>query len=549
LVEGWLFDAYLLREKIVFWIKQDNGDTIRLEDSRWSHSIYVASDDKSNLKSIVNRIMDSDAACLVKDYEFTSRYETIIDKAKSEVLKLTLSDSAKASALARRIETINGNNIFGRVRLYNVDLLPEQSYFYGHDIFPLAFCEVHDNNHLQLRWDNKDDVWASDYKIPGFKIIHLDLNLKKKGKKIPKYTDKIDTISITQQEGKGHECFEIQSPSEDNMIEQLAIEIKRIDPDFIFTNDGDSFTFPCLIYRAETNGMSNNLILGREPAISLKRSAKEGTSYFSYGRTYFKPSAIKLFGRIHIDTDNSFILNDAGLEGLYEISRICRMPLHTAARASIGKCLSSLQFYYATQKEILVPWKPILAEYFKTFEELLLADRGGFIFEPETETHEQVAEFDFVSLYPNIMLKKNLSAETIHCNCCPDSKLRVRELNHNICERRVGIVPTSLKILLEKRAIYKHLKKSTTNQKLKAVYDARQTSLKWILVTSFGYLGFNNAKFGRIDAHIAVCAFDRQIVLQVAKIAERHGFKVLHGIVDSLWIKKNSNIDKSIEKR
>jgi hypothetical protein len=31
-----------------------------------------------------------------------------------------------------------------------------------------------------------------------------------------------------------------------------------------------------------------------------------------------------------------------------------------------------------------------------------------------------------------------------------------------------------------------------------------RNSLKWILVTSFGYLGFNNAKFGRIDAHIAV---------------------------------------------
>ena len=62
--------------------------------------------------------------------------------------------------------------------------------------------------------------------------------------------------------------------------------------------------------------------------------------------------------------------------------------------------------------------------------------------------------------------------------------------------------------------------------------------LKWVLVTSFGYLGFNNAKFGRIDAHIAVCAFDRQVLLQAAKIAERLGFRVLHGIVDSIWIKK-----------
>jgi DNA polymerase elongation subunit (family B) len=47
-------------------------------------------------------------------------------------------------------------------------------------------------------------------------------------------------------------------------------------------------------------------------------------------------------------------------------------------------------------------------------------------------------------------------------------------------------------------------------------------------------MAFNNAKFGRIDAHIAVCAFDRKILLQTVKISERHGFRVLHGIVDSI---------------
>jgi DNA polymerase, archaea type len=76
-------------------------------------------------------------------------------------------------------------------------------------------------------------------------------------------------------------------------------------------------------------------------------------------------------------------------------------------------------------------------------------------------------------------------------------------------------------------------------------FNARQNSLKWILVTSFGYLGFNNAKFGRIDAHIAVCAFDRQILLDTARIAERHGFKVIHGIVDSIWVKKKECDDEN----
>ena len=139
------------------------------------------------------------------------------------------------------------------------------------------------------------------------------------------------------------------------------------------------------------------------------------------------------------------------------------------------------------------------------------------------------------------MLKKNLSAETIKCSCCPNSRLKVPELDYNICEKKIGIIPTSLKIVLDKRAKYKELNSDSnvaSNSKLKAIYKTRQSSLKWILVTSFGYLGFNNAKFGRIDAHIAVCAFDRQILLQAVKIAEIYGFEVLHGIVDSIWIKK-----------
>jgi DNA polymerase I len=537
-VSGWLFDAYPLNDTMVFWIKQEkeSAATIRLEDDIWTHSIYAASDDKTILNSILFT-KDKRISNLVKYCEFKSHYERITDITRSDVLRLSLVDSTKALLLARMIESTYGNNNFCKIRLYNVDLLPSQSYFYEHDIFPLAFCRVVSNG-SSLEWHLNDSVWSTNYKIPAFKTIHLKINTKKGGS-IPKYTDKIKSIVITIA-GRDSETIEIQNESEDDMINELTKEVRRFDPDFMLTDNGDSFDFPYLIHRAEENNIEENLILGRESSIPLKKPAKEGISYFSYGRTYFKPTAVKLLGRIHIDINNSFIYNDSGLEGLYEIARICRMPLHTAARASIGKCLSSLQFYYATKKEILIPWKPTLAEHFKTYDELLAADRGGLIFEPEIGVHENVAEFDFVSLYPNIMLKKNLSAETIKCICCPNSTLRVPELDYNICEKKIGIIPTSLKIILDKRAKYKELNNddSASSSKLKAIYKTRQSSLKWILVTSFGYLGFNNAKFGRIDAHIAVCAFDRQILLHAARIAERHGFRVLHGIVDSIWVKK-----------
>jgi len=72
--------------------------------------------------------------------------------------------------------------------------------------------------------------------------------------------------------------------------------------------------------------------------------------------------------------------------------------MQIASRATIGRCLSSLYFYNADKKEILVPWKPIVSEIFKTFTDVLNADKGGFIFESKPGAYEKVAEFDFVSL-------------------------------------------------------------------------------------------------------------------------------------------------------
>jgi DNA polymerase elongation subunit (family B) len=92
---------------------------------------------------------------------------------------------------------------------------------------------------------------------------------------------------------------------------------------------------------------------------------------------------------------------------------------------------------------------------------------------------------------------------------------------------------------VNKRVNYKKLRDKTKDPTLKEIYDNRQTALKWILVTCFGYLGYRNAKFGTVDGHIGVCAFGRAAFLRTARISESRGFEVLHGIVDSLWLKKD----------
>jgi DNA polymerase elongation subunit (family B) len=263
IVSGWLFDAYPQGDKMVFWIKQkEDGRTVRLEDS-WSHSIYVASDSNQDLASVVAKDKYvSSSSSFIKHDEFVHKYEKITDNAKSEVLKLTLTDSSQAQQLAKCI-MLGGR--FGQFRLYNVDVLPAQSYFYEHGIFPLAFCEVitSGSDDGGLRWSCKDDdVWSLDYTLPEFKTIQLSIKPRKKEGKLPKLTDKIDSISIMNGNEK---IIEIDGTDEAQILFSLAEMMSALDPDFVFTKAGDSFGFPYLAHRAEVNYCGNILVLGREP--------------------------------------------------------------------------------------------------------------------------------------------------------------------------------------------------------------------------------------------------------------------------------------------
>jgi DNA polymerase-2 len=62
--------------------------------------------------------------------------------------------------------------------------------------------------------------------------------------------------------------------------------------------------------------------------------------------------------------------------------------------------------------------------------------------------------------------------------------------------------------------------------------------LKWLLVVCFGYLGYKNARFGRIESHEAVTAYGREALLRAKETAEELGFTVLHMYVDGLWVKR-----------
>jgi DNA polymerase elongation subunit (family B) len=55
------------------------------------------------------------------------------------------------------------------------------------------------------------------------------------------------------------------------------------------------------------------------------------------------------------------------------------------------------------------------------------------------------------------------------------------------------------------------------------------------LVVCFGYLGYQKARFGSVEAHECVTAWGRETLLIARDLVEDSGYKVIHGIVDALW--------------
>jgi DNA polymerase-2 len=278
------------------------------------------------------------------------------------------------------------------------------------------------------------------------------------------------------------------------------------------------------------------------------------------------------------------------MEGVIELARLAKIPVQRMARTSPGTAITSMQLDRAFQDDILVPWRKGEPEQFKTAWDLLVADKGGLVFQPKLGIFEDVAEIDFASMYPTMMAIHNISPETVLCGCCENRK--VPEVGYTICEKREGIVPKTLRPVLARRAWLKKKAKELEGERLKAVgsrqkaegkeecemrnaecgipltppfplveegkgeevncekrkeiYDRKQTALKWMLVTSFGYLGYRNARFGRIEAHEAVTAFGRENLLQAKEICEERGFELLHAITDSLWIRKKGFSEEEV---
>ncbi len=540
-ITGWLFDLYAIDNGLAIWIIDRDGNAHRCTVP-FRPSLFLAA----------HKVREENAYAAMKrkgisvTISHTEKLELYSGK-MIHVLQVSVHNPAHFRRAVKAVETIAPHDA-----LYNTDISVEQLFLYERDLFPLAEAEYHIEGRQFTGFNLLVPQESLDYHIPPLRTMTIKNAAEESApgsRTEPKYHRYLQ-LEICYE----NEKLLLEEEHAADALKTLDHELARYDPDIILTSWGDAMLMHLLAKLSQKENVP--VRFNRDPFVPYRTT--RDTSYFSYGKIVYKAGAFFLAGRWHLDLYNSFLIDEADLEGIFELARLTRLPVQQQGRAAIGTGLSSLQIAYACRNGILVPAKKREPEDFKSARTLMLADRGGLMFLPEMGYHENIGELDFTSMYPALMVNKNISPETINCKCCPDSTIRVPELGYHICEKRRGLVPETLAPLLVRRKHYKAMQrklqhKSNGGSKDIPVltadrYRRRQTALKWILVTCFGYLGYKNARFGRIEAHETVNAFSRETLLQAKELAEQNSFHLEHAIVDCVWLKKENAAENEYER-
>ena len=509
---GWLFDVYPAGAGVVVWVIDGDGRAHALRD-RLEASFYIRGP-RQDLHAVCQMLRARQAPV---ELHRTERRDLFLDQ-EIEVLGVRVRTPSLFGSIFRQTTDFRP-----QLTYYDTDIPIPQRYALQRGVFPLAHCAIQQQDGWVQEMEALDTPWEIDYRLPPLRVMTLRLDGELRD---PSRGHRGDLLGKV--DGREHIFPRRRARA---LVSGVRDLLERHDPDLLISAYGDSYLLPRLLELSRHYGIP--LPLNRDPGQAVGH--KPAHSYFSYGRVIFRDEQHTLFGRWHIDRQNAFLADDYGLDGTLEIARLTNLPVQTVARVSTGTGISAMQVNTALRRGVLVPWQKRQPESLKTGLQLLAADKGGLVYNPIAGLHEHVAELDFTAMYPSIMVRFNLSPETVGTVCCEGTP--VPEIGTPVCTHRRGLVPETLAPLLDKRRQYKALlRQLPADDPRKEAYRRRYSAHKWLLVTCFGYLGYKNARFGRIEAHEAVTAYGREVLLQAKELVEGRGFRVLHLYVDGLWI-------------
>jgi DNA polymerase I len=355
-------------------------------------------------------------------------------------------------------------------------------------------------------------------------------------------------------------------PNEKELIKKYVETIQYKDPDIILGYNSDRFDFPYLKERAEkldvplklgvdgsplkimNNGIRNSSVIKGRIHIDLYSNMRRNLplEHHTLKRVYKE-----LFGADKIDIPRHEVYtlwNDGGkLEKLFkyaledvmavtkigkkilplsiELTRIVGQPLFDVVRMGSGKQVEWYLLREAFEYGNMAPNK---------FGSYLRDVVGGHVKEPVKGLHTNIYYFDFRSLYPSIIVAKNISPDTLvedgveNCHISP-------ELGYKFRKTPQGFIPSVVGKLLENRIQKKSMMKKSKDPREFQILNLQQEALKRLTNTIYGLYNHSTFRWYSIECSEAITAWGRDFLQKTMEKSEEHGFRPIYADTDGFY--------------
>ncbi len=388
---------------------------------------------------------------------------------------------------------------------------------------------------------------------------------------------------ITWKKVSGAKKFVEVVKSEEALIERCVEVINDYKPDYIVGYFSDGFDFPYLVSRAKKLGLPFTLGLDGSN-VKIKRRAENLTArvtgvvhidIFKFIRRVMRNTldvdeydldtvAQALLGKGKTDADVEHLwdawdnhperlknyveynLNDAQitlelffrmLPSLEEMIKLIGHSPFDVSRMTFGQLVEAYLLKETQHHRQISPNRP---GYSTIAKRRLQSLKGATVYEPQPGLHNDLAVFDFRSLYPSVITAHNLDPGTLvtdsqDAQAAPEISLGKKKIVHYFTTKKDGFIPLVLKEVIMRRNRIKDLVKKEKGAPDPVLY-ARQDALKILSASFYGYLGFAGARWYSFEAASATTAYGRYYIQMIAEKAKKNGFHVIYGDTDSLFV-------------
>ena len=460
-------------------------------------------------------------------------------------------------------------------------------------IFPMAEVLVNgeclDNNSVNFMCESdvcifemNGDPKPIDSEFPELKTLSFDIEVRNPKGMPQAEEDPIIMISLSSNQGlqtvlstkKSSFEFVETLKTEAHMLERFVEIVKSENPDFLIGYNSDNFDLPYIRDRATKlnvkmkigtdgsglkfmrRGYTNSALVKGRIHVDLYLLSRR---YLQLDRYTLERVYKELFDEQKVDVpgDEIFEYWDEGgekLETLFkyslddavsvtkigekllplsmELTRLVGQPFFDIARMATGQMVEWYLIRKAYEIGDMVPNKPSSSQY---SERRGKKAEGGYVKDPVKGLHENIVSFDFRSLYPSIIISKNVSPDTLVSQCEDEKCYIAPELGHKFLKKPVGFVPSIIGNILKERVKLKNQMKNAVNPREKQALDVQQQALKRLANSMYGVYGYSRFRWYRIECAEAVTAWGRDFIKKTMQKAEEYGFKAIYADTDGFY--------------